>query len=261
MCQPLATGCTTGGRTPSGDAPARCPASDLAVTGKSIADLLQQDIKIVKPQLKWIMMAGLIVSAAGCASLPSGPSVLALPGTGKSFDEFRVDDDLCRRYASAQVGGAGPNQAANDSAVRNAALGTVIGAVAGAAIGGNQGAGVGAGTGLLFGTMAGSAAASSGVYGSQRSYDHAYIQCMYGRGQRVPVVGAVRSLPQNQPVVTTQTRTTTLVVPASSAVMSSPPSGMPPPPPPGIPSALPGLAAPPPPPGMPPPPPPGAFVR
>ncbi len=201
----------------------------------------------MKLQLRWIAVVGAALLAAGCASLPAGPSVLALPGTGKSFDEFRVDDDLCRRYASAQVGGAGPNQAANDNAVRNAALGTVIGAVAGAAIGGNQGAGVGAGTGLLFGTMAGSAAARSGVYGSQRSYDHAYIQCMYGRGQRVPVVGAVRSLPQNQPVMATETRTTTLVVPANNGPMLPPPAGLPPPPPP--------------PPGMPPPPPPGAFVR
>ena len=207
-----------------------------------------QDIKIVTLQLRWIVIAGAVFLASGCASLPSGPSVLALPGTGKSFDEFRLDDDLCRRYASAQVGGVGPNQAVNDSAVRNTALGTVIGAVAGAAIGGNQGAGVGAGTGLLFGSMAGSAAASSGVYGSQRSYDHAYIQCMYGRGQRVPVVGAVRQITPNQPVVTTQTRTATLFVPAPGGAMPQPPAGMLPPPPP-------------PPPGMPPPPPPGAVVR
>jgi len=197
-------------------------------------------------QLRWVVIVGAIFLAAGCASLPSGPSVLALPGTGKSFDEFRLDDDLCRRYASAQVGGVGPNQAANDSAVRNAALGTVIGAVAGAAIGGNQGAGVGAGTGLLFGSMAGSTAASSGTYGSQRSYDHAYIQCMYGRGQRVPVVGALRSVTSNQPVVTTQTRTTALGAAASGGATPPPPAGMLPPPPP---------------PGMPPPPPPGAVVR
>ena len=211
----------------------------------------------MKLQLRLIVLAGAVLAAAGCASLPSGPSVLALPGTGKSFDEFRVDDDLCRRYASAQVGGVGPNQAANDNAVRNAAVGTVIGAVAGAAVGGNQGAGVGAGTGLLFGTMAGSAAASSGVYGSQRSYDHAYIQCMYGRGQRVPVIGAVGSLPQNQPVMTTQTRTTALVVPANNGPMLPPPASMPLPAP--LPPGLP--PPPPPPPGLPPPPPPGAFVR
>lgn len=231
-------------RTPSGYAPNGSPTSDCASYGKSVVDLFLQDIKTVTLQSRWIVIAMAASLGAGCASLPSGPSILALPGTGKTFDEFRLDDDLCRRYASAQVGGVGPNQAANDTAVRNAALGTVIGAVAGAAIGGNQGASVGAGTGLLFGTMAGSAAASSGVYGSQRSYDHAYIQCMYGRGQRVPVVGATRSVPQNQAVVTTQSRTMTYVVPAAGGAMPPPPSGMPPPPP-----------------GLPPPPPPGAFVR
>jgi hypothetical protein len=90
---------------------------------------------------------------------------------------------------------------------------------------------------------------------------------MYGRGQRVPVIGAVGSLPQNQPVMTTQTRTTALVVPANNGPMLPPPASMPlaaplppglpppPPPPPGLPPP------PPPPPGLPPPPPPGAFVR
>ena len=225
-----------------------CTPSGCAFDRKPVVEFFLQDIKIVTLQLRWVVIVGAIFLAAGCASLPSGPSVLALPGTGKSFDEFRLDDDLCRRYASAQVGGVGPNQAANDSAVRNAALGTVIGAVAGAAIGGNQGAGVGAGTGLLFGSMAGSTAASSGVYGSQRSYDHAYIQCMYGRGQRVPVVGALRPATPNQPVVTTQTRTMTLVVPTPDASLPKPPAGILP-------------APPPPPPGVPPPPPPGAVVR
>jgi hypothetical protein len=101
---------------------------------------------------------------------------------------------------------------------------------------------------LLFGSMAGSTAASSGVYGSQRSYDHAYIQCMYGRGQKVPVVGALRSVTSNQPVVTTQTRTMTLVAPTPDASLPTPPTGILP-------------APPPPPPGVPPPPPPGAVVR
>jgi hypothetical protein len=98
---------------------------------------------------------------------------------------------------------------------------------------------------LLFGSMAGSTAASSGVYGSQRSYDHAYIQCMYGRGQRVPVVGALRSVTSNQPVVTTQTRTMTIG--ATALGDATPPPA--------------GSMLPPPPPGMPPPPPPGAVVR
>lgn len=127
---------------------------------------------------------------AGCASVPTGPSVMALPGTGKSFEQFRNDDAACRQYAQYQAGG-GANQAAVDAGVRSAAVGTVVGAVAGAAIGGHEGAGAGAGTGLLVGSMAGAGAAQNSAYWSQRNYDHAYIQCMYAKGNQVPVSGAM----------------------------------------------------------------------
>lgn len=128
---------------------------------------------------------------AGCVSMPAGPSVMALPGTGKSFEQFRSDDADCRQYALSQIGGAGANQAAADAGVRSAAVGTVVGAIAGAVIGGHEGAGVGAGTGLLVGSMAGAGAAQSSAYGTQRNYDNAYIQCMYAKGHRVPVSGAI----------------------------------------------------------------------
>jgi hypothetical protein len=42
---------------------------------------------------------------AGCASTPDGPSVLVLPGSGKSLDVFRTDDAECRRYAGTQASG------------------------------------------------------------------------------------------------------------------------------------------------------------
>lgn len=124
-----------------------------------------------------------------CVSMPSGPSVLVLPGSGKSFDQFRADDVSCRQYAHYQLGGATADQAAVDSGVRSAALGTVLGAVAGAAMDGRSGAGVGAGAGLLFGGLSGAGAASSSGYGVQRRYDFAYQQCMYAKGHRVPVSG------------------------------------------------------------------------
>ena len=41
----------------------------------------------------------------GCASTPDGPSVLVLPGSGKSLDVFRADDAECRRYAGTQAPG------------------------------------------------------------------------------------------------------------------------------------------------------------
>jgi hypothetical protein len=41
----------------------------------------------------------------GCANIPTGPNVMALPGEGMPFDRFRNDDTLCERYAYTQVGG------------------------------------------------------------------------------------------------------------------------------------------------------------
>jgi hypothetical protein len=124
-----------------------------------------------------------------CATLPSGPSVLVLPGTGKNFDQFQTDDVVCRQFAYAQVGGRIPNQAAATSGVTSAVIGSALGAAAGAAIGGGRGAAIGAGTGLLGGSLAGTGTATSSAYASQERYDMSYIQCMYAKGNRVPVPG------------------------------------------------------------------------
>lgn len=137
------------------------------------------------------LLAPLLLAA--CTVMPEGPSAMVLPGTGKSFEQFRRDDGSCRSYAQAQLGGASAQQAGVDSGVRSAALGTVLGAVAGAAIDGGHGAGVGAGTGLLFGALAGTGAADNSSYGMQRRYDNAYQQCMYASGHKVPVAGQMLS--------------------------------------------------------------------
>ena len=36
---------------------------------------------------------------AGCATVPSAPGVMALPGSAKSADEFRADNAVCRQAA------------------------------------------------------------------------------------------------------------------------------------------------------------------
>ena len=64
-----------------------------------------------------------LLALAGCVSVPTGPSVMVLPGTGKSFDQFRLDDYDCRGYAQSQVGGT-TDQVAENSAVKSAAIGT-----------------------------------------------------------------------------------------------------------------------------------------
>lgn len=172
-----------------------------------------------------------VLLLAGCVSVPVGPSVMAMPGSGKNFDQFRSDDTECRQYAQYQIGGADANQAAANAGVRSAAVGTVVGALAGAALGGQRGAAVGAGGGLLLGSMAGTGAAQSSANGTQHQYDNAYIQCMYAKGEQVPTSGGV-----------TRSRRRAASYPDEGA---APAVAYPPPPPAGY-------APPPPPPGYPP---------
>ncbi|HEY6242015.1 MAG TPA: glycine zipper family protein [Burkholderiales bacterium] len=135
-----------------------------------------------------LLLPGILLIGA-CVSMPSGPSVMTLPGTGKSFDQFRFDDVDCRQFANVQIGGESPSDAASSSFAKSAAVGTAVGAAAGAALGGQSGAASGAGVGLLFGSAAGAGAADTSAYGLQRRYDYAYIQCMYSKGHKVPVSG------------------------------------------------------------------------
>lgn len=126
---------------------------------------------------------------AGCVYMPTAPMVTVLPGTGKSFDQFHVDDASCRNYAYSVV--AGPSQAASNTAAANTAASTALGAAAGALLGAaagdaGTGAAIGAGTGLLFGGTANANALGYSNYDLQRQFDSAYIQCMYARGNRVP---------------------------------------------------------------------------
>jgi hypothetical protein len=130
---------------------------------------------------------------SGCATVPSGPSVLVLPGPGKPFEQFQNDDYVCRRWAEQQIG-MSPQQAANENTAKGAVAGTVIGAGAGALIGaaaGNAAAGaaIGAGSGLLVGTAAGAGAGQQYGWQAQQRYDYSYVQCMYSKGNDVP--GAV----------------------------------------------------------------------
>lgn len=174
----------------------------------------------------------LLVSAttlSACTSFPTGPGMLVLPGTGKSFDQFRFDDVDCRQYASAQIGGKTANDAAIDSGVKSAVIGTAVGAAAGALIGGRNSAGVGAGSGLLMGSMVGTGTAESSGRVLQQRYDFGYQQCMYAKGHRIPISGRIDH--SQQPVARTS------YTPAPTNYLSSTPVSTPmPPPPPGNPS-------------------------
>jgi hypothetical protein len=88
-------------------------------------------------QILKILIPVFLLSA--CSSMPSGPSVLALPGTGKDYNSFHKDDLMCRQLAHEQIK-ASPEDP--DSKAEG-----------------------------------------------QQNYDINYIQCMYGKGNRVPVPG------------------------------------------------------------------------
>jgi len=158
---------------------------------------------------------------SSCAStMPGGPGVLALPGTGKSFDQFRADEQECRGYAYAQIGGQRAEQEARDRTGNAALVGTVIGAAAGGLLGGGEGAAIGAIFGLASGAAIGSDASYAAAGSLQRRYDQAFMQCMYGKGHRVPVPAGGRypNGGQSQP--------------AARTPPPPPPPGQPPPAPP-----------------------------
>lgn len=141
--------------------------------------------------LKFLLIISVMVSLGACATMPTGPSVMSLPGADKTFEEFRADDAVCRQFAFEQIGGVSAQQAAENSATKSAVVGTIVGAAAGAAIGSasgdmGSGAAIGAGAGLLYGSAVGSNYAAGSYYENQRRYDHAYLQCMYMKGNQIP---------------------------------------------------------------------------
>ena len=155
----------------------------------------------MRSAIKFASLAPVLALGACAVAPPSGPTVMALPGQGKSFEAFQQDDYACRQYAFAQTGGASPAQAATNSAVGSAVVGTALGAAAGAAlgsVGGAMGAGaaIGGATGLLAGSAIGSNNAQASAGGLQAHYDTAYTQCMYAHGDSVqPAPGSYAGYP------------------------------------------------------------------
>ena len=136
-----------------------------------------------------------VLALAGCAvAPPPGPSVMVMPGQGKSFEAFQADDSACRQYA-AQETGIAPQEAANQSLIGSAALGTVLGAAAGAALGaaaGNpaMGAAIGASSGAVLGTGYEVGASQYSANSAQYRYDTGYVQCMSAKGESTPQMPA-----------------------------------------------------------------------
>ena len=127
----------------------------------------------------------LLLIIIGCSSTtPSGPKISVMPAPGKPFDQFVLEDNLCRQFAFQSIGNS-PKSATN-SAVGTAVAGTALGTAAGALMGGRSGASVGAGVGLIAGSLSGAGEKGYEKHDVQWSYDNAYAQCMYSKGNQVP---------------------------------------------------------------------------
>jgi hypothetical protein len=189
-----------------------------------------------------LFAAPLALVLGACATVPTGPSVMVLPGTGKPFEQFQADDAACRQFALSSAG-ITTKKAAGDTLVTGAAA---AGAALGAAAGNPAiGAAAGAGVGLLGGTAVGGSYADSNVHSVQRRYDVGYMQCMYAKGNQIPVSRGSAPYPSN--------RVSTTPPPPPPPAMTTPPPGSAPAAPP---TATTPPNIPPPPAGAPPPPPP-----
>src|SRR6185437_5959466 len=104
--------------------------------------------RAMKPAAAPLALAAAL-ALGGCAVVPpAGPSVLVMPGPGKSFPQFQAEDTTCRHAAAQWVSGEAAQ--ASDAANGNAVLGTLFGAAIGALYGaaaGNPGAGAAIGAG------------------------------------------------------------------------------------------------------------------
>jgi hypothetical protein len=75
---------------------------------------------------KWGVFLPIVVFLSACTTLPTGPNAMVLPGVGKPFDQFQVDDMLCRQYAQGQIG-ITPDQGWTQRTVGGLAVGTLLG--------------------------------------------------------------------------------------------------------------------------------------
>jgi outer membrane lipoprotein SlyB len=139
--------------------------------------------------IKLIMVSAIVLTVTGCATMPTGPSIMVLPAQGKPFTQFQAEDANCRKWAEQSIG-ISPQEVQNQNAAGGAVIGTLAGAGVGALLGsasGHAGAGaaIGAGTGLLMGTAIGASSGQMTGAEAQRRYDITYAQCMTSSGNQV----------------------------------------------------------------------------
>src|ERR1700722_3448713 len=107
-----------------------------APTMTSIEPLTGNIMKLLRISRAAVPMALTAVALAGCAVMPpTGPSVVALPPSGKPLNQFQQEDYACRDYAFRSDNAAQASQSAMQNGVGSTAIGTLGGAAAGALLG------------------------------------------------------------------------------------------------------------------------------
>lgn len=142
---------------------------------------------MAKLATRLLATAFVALALVGCAALPAGPSLQALPGSRQTQERFAADDSRCRNFANEVVAGRMSSEATNRNLAAGAAVGAAVGAATGAAVDGASGAAAGAGVGLVLGALVASSESQGAWGGTQQQYDRAYYACMYARGHKVPV--------------------------------------------------------------------------
>ena len=147
-----------------------------------------------------ILCTTLLVAA--CAETPMGPTVRALPPSGKPFDQFAQEQASCKAYADSQVQGQADR--ANSTGLVVGVGGTVLGAGLGAALGGGRGAAIGAGAGAIGGTAVGASTSGHEQRSIQTQYNDAYVQCMTAKGNVIdhPAPRVIYTQPQTTVIYT-----------------------------------------------------------
>ena len=87
--------------------PSRTPraASHVSVTGVHLAD---EDLNKVAMPTKRCSVAVVAITGllAACATAPTGPTVMVLPASGKTLEQFHTDDLTCQQLAAHEIAGS-----------------------------------------------------------------------------------------------------------------------------------------------------------
>jgi len=159
-----------------------------AIAGQSLRDTRQGALAMIYSRGSILLVA--LALLAGCDTMPVGPTVTALQGADKGLDEFRTDDADCRQHAYAHVREVMSASAYHANGVISTPPSAAICVAAGPATDGRDSpAAAGRRTGSFIDWLY---TAQFAGYGLQRHCNFAYVQCMYVKGDKVPLLAQER---------------------------------------------------------------------